>query len=285
MHRKSKRQRTNPMHPSSSSNFQRHQEHNLKHPGSVDFKTNYLPLPFTDRSFHWVVGRAFRFSQCPFPLLFCLSFSTEYLAGLYIWWSPRWTASPKSGLHSAIASCALILAMNLSISTSAQYVTLYNKIKCLSLAVFLGNPTNKTVTWTAYMWPPLIVNNLDQSLWSTNQKYWVAVRSNSLHSFWEVNNCVAPFTTHSKLHQLGAEKPISWDKPAHFDFFAINFTVWSHVLSTFGDVLRDLPYTKCLLSFFFSLGINCVLQEKKFKLKPSACIYDRKALGHRPSLR
>jgi hypothetical protein len=33
------------------------------------------------------------------------------------------------------------------ISTGARYVTLDNKIKYLSLAVFvLGNPTNKTVT-------------------------------------------------------------------------------------------------------------------------------------------
>ncbi len=39
--------------------------------------------------------------------------------------------------------------------------------------------------------------------------------------------------------------------PAHFDFFAINFIVWSHILSTFGDALRALPYTKCLLSFSF----------------------------------
>jgi hypothetical protein len=31
--------------------------------------------------------------------------------------------------------------------------------------------------------------------------------------------------------------PISWAKPAHFDFFAINLTVWSHVLSTGGDAL------------------------------------------------
>ncbi len=39
-----------------------------------------------------------------------------------------------------------------SISTSAQYVTLDNEIKCLSLPFFffLGNPTDKTVTGTAY---------------------------------------------------------------------------------------------------------------------------------------
>ncbi len=124
-----------------------------------------------------------------------------------------------------------------SISTGAQYVTLDNKIKCLSLAVFFGNPTNKTVTGTAHTWGLLIANHLDQSLWSTNEKYWAAVRSNLLHSFLEVHSCVAPFTNHVKLHEFGAEKPISWAKPAHFDFLAINFTVWSHVLSTVGDAL------------------------------------------------
>jgi glucose-6-phosphate 1-dehydrogenase len=52
-----------------------------------------------------------------------------------------------------------------SISTSAQYVTLENKIKCLSLAVFfLATPPNKTVTGTANTWELLIANHLDQSL-------------------------------------------------------------------------------------------------------------------------
>jgi len=27
-------------------------------------------------------------------------------------------------------------------------------------------------------------------------------------------------------------------KLAHFDYFTINFTVWSHILSTVGDALR-----------------------------------------------
>jgi hypothetical protein len=36
-----------------------------------------------------------------------------------------------------------------------------------------------------------------------------------------------------------AEKPISWAKPAHFDFFAINCTVCSHIMSTGVDALRD----------------------------------------------
>jgi hypothetical protein len=53
----------------------------------------------------------------------------------------------------------------------------------------------------------------------------------------EVHNCVEPFTSHGKLHEFGAEKPISRAKPAHFDFFAINCTVWSQILTTGGDVL------------------------------------------------
>jgi hypothetical protein len=49
LHRKSKRDETNPIHPSLYRAFQRHQEHDLKHPGLVHLiitkqnKTNYLP--------------------------------------------------------------------------------------------------------------------------------------------------------------------------------------------------------------------------------------------------
>jgi hypothetical protein len=49
LHHKSKLHGTKPMHPSLLRAFQRHQEHNLKHPGVVDLitikqnKTNYLP--------------------------------------------------------------------------------------------------------------------------------------------------------------------------------------------------------------------------------------------------
>jgi hypothetical protein len=92
-----------------------------------------------------------------------------------------------------------------SISTATQYVTLDNKIKYLSLAVFFGNLNNKIITGTAYTWELLIENHLDQSLWSTNQKYWAAIRSNLLHSFLEAHNCIVPFTSHGKLHEFVAE--------------------------------------------------------------------------------
>jgi hypothetical protein len=101
-----------------------------------------------------------------------------------------------------------------------------------------GNPNSKTVPGTAYIWGLLIANHLDQSLWSTNQKYWAAVRSNLLYSLLEVQNCVASFTSHGKLHEFDAEKPISWAKPAHFDFFAISYTVWSHIQSVVRGALR-----------------------------------------------
>jgi hypothetical protein len=50
-----------------------------------------------------------------------------------------------------------------------------------------------------------------------------------------VHNCVAPFSSQGKLHEFGGEKPISSAKPAHFNFFTIKFTVWSHILSTGVD--------------------------------------------------
>ncbi len=35
------------------------------------------------------------------------------------------------------------------------------------------------------------------------------------------------------------KRPISRAKLAHFHYFTINFTVWSHILSTGGDAVRD----------------------------------------------
>jgi hypothetical protein len=117
-----------------------------------------------------------------------------------------------------------------SISICAQYVTLDNKIKYLSLAdFFFGNLSN--VTGTAYMWGLLV----EKKPGYTNEKYGSAFRSNLLHSFLEVRNCVAPFTSPSNLHEFGAEKPF------FLDVFAINFTVSRHILCSGGDALSGTP--------------------------------------------
>jgi hypothetical protein len=57
------------------------------------------------------------------------------------------------------------------------------------------------------------------------------------------------------LHEFGAEKPISWAKPAHFDFLAINFTLWSHILCTgeealTGFILGEFPTSEQTLNYF-----------------------------------
>ncbi len=144
-----------------------------------------------------------------------------------------------------------------------------------------GNPTNKTVTGTANTWELLIANHLDQSLWSTNQKYWAAVRSNLVHSFLEVhNNCVAAFTSHGKVHEFGTEKLISWAKPAHFDFLAINFTFWSHILSTGGHALTShrktvqLRWAKTIvltvdfcMTKFYGANSSLLIQKHKWNSK------------------
>jgi hypothetical protein len=96
------------------------------------------------------------------------------------------------------------------------------------------------------MWELLKANHLNQCIWSTNQKFWAVVRSNLLHSFLEVHNCAAPFTSHGKLHEFGAEKPTSWAKPAHFDFITINFTVSSHILSTGGRKILNISQVEML---------------------------------------
>jgi hypothetical protein len=43
------------------------------------------------------------------------------------------------------------------------------------------------------------------------------------------------------VDEFGVEKLTSWAKLAHFHPLAINFTVWSHILSTVGDALRSHP--------------------------------------------
>jgi len=91
------------------------------------------------------------------------------------------------------------------------------------------------------MWGLQIANHMDQSLWSTNQKYWAAVRSNLLHSFWRCTStlCLLPATT--SCMNLVQKNQFFWAKRTHFDISPINFTTWSHILSTIEDALMLMP--------------------------------------------
>ncbi len=68
--------------------------------------------------------------------------------------------------------------------------------------------------------------------------------------------CCAPFTSHGKVHEFGAEKPISWVKLAHFNFLAISFIVWSHILCTgSGDALTHSLTHDFGIDFVFIISL------------------------------
>jgi len=131
------------------------------------------------------------------------------------------------------------------------------KLNVLSLASFFLATLPIRLTRTAFTSELLMAIHLDQSLWSTNKNYWAVVRSNLLHSFLEEHSCVAPFTIHCKLHKFGAGKPISWAKPAHFDFFTIIFL--SGV--TYWALVEMLLHVKCMY-FLYTLAVTEVIYQK-----------------------
>ncbi len=144
----------------------------------------------------------------------------------------------------------------------------------------MGNPNNKIVTGTAYSWELLIANHLDQSFWSTNQKYWAAVRSNSLHSFLKVHNCVHVLQPRQATW-IWCRKTnfLSWIW-AHFDFYPINFTVWSHILSRVETVLHYLhnsgTYDPCWAYLIYLITIGLGLQDISEWENPIICLFERK---------
>ncbi len=91
------------------------------------------------------------------------------------------------------------------------------------------------------------------------------MRSDLLHSFFlEVHRkCVAPFTSHGKLHKFGAEKPISWAKLTNFDFFIINFSVLESDALMHNKILKILyfPLLDLDLNFANSCAIRSPVQK------------------------
>jgi hypothetical protein len=81
-----------------------------------------------------------------------------------------------------------------SISTSAQYVTLDNQIKCLSLAVF--NLATPPINWNSIYVGTTNSKSLGQTIMIDQSE----ILSRSQVQL-EVDNCVAPFTSSKSLGQ------------------------------------------------------------------------------------
>jgi len=98
---------------------------------------------------------------------------------------------------------------------SALYVTVPKYVSHPSLVIYsFLNPTHKSETGTVNRCGITIANHRHQSIWWANQKHWAAVRSYLLHSFLQVHNVAAPFTSHRKLCNYGGAKTI-FHEPNH----------------------------------------------------------------------
>jgi hypothetical protein len=98
-----------------------------------------------------------------------------------------------------------------SISSSAQYVTLQKYFSYPSLVIYcLATPPIKLKLGEQVGGDLLIASNLDQSLWSTNQKHWPLVRSYLLHSCLQVRSVAVLFTSQRKLWNLLSERGMFW---------------------------------------------------------------------------
>jgi hypothetical protein len=133
----------------------------------------------------------------------------------------------------------------------SQCVTLDSKIKCLSLAdFFFGDPTNKTVTGTAYTdellitccLPPRPIIMINQSeILSHSQVQFITL------FFGGAQLCCA-FHQPWRPAQIWCRKNQSSELNRHIlIFFTINFTVWSHMLITGRGALLSLKLSLIMI--------------------------------------
>jgi hypothetical protein len=119
------------------------------------------------------------------------------------YWGP-FKYSPKR-LNMVFRSCLITYwkKTDISISSSAQYVTLWKYISHPSLVMYycFATPPIK-LKRGQQIGGGLIANHLEQSLWSTNQKHWAAVRSYLLHSFLQGHSADVPFTSRSNMRSV-----------------------------------------------------------------------------------
>ncbi len=136
LHGKSKHHGTKPMHPSSSRAFQRHQEHDLKHPGLTDLittKQNKLPC-FIDRWCSQLVNNPTTYNlwafwpPCAFTSIFSFVQYCKFCDSIHMPW-----ARPQR-VTKMIKTCTIfffMMVMNLWYKTGSVLCDLFDTIKTL----------------------------------------------------------------------------------------------------------------------------------------------------------
>ncbi len=115
----------------------------------------------------------------------------------------------------------------------------------------------------------LIVNHLDQSLWWGTQKHWAADTSYIVHFFSAGAKFRCAFSSHHKLYNYIELKPISWAKPAHFDFSSSKFfSAESHI--EHGWRIRDAVRPPTKAPGWVNTMCRVMPQEQGIKCMPEA---------------
>jgi hypothetical protein len=146
---------------------------------------------------------------------------------------------------------------DISISSSAQYVTLRKYISHPSLVMYCFATSPIKLKWGQQTGGGLIANHLEQSLWWANQKHRAAVRSYLLHSFLQGHSADAPFTSHANMRSA---KTIFLGQTAYVGYSSSNFTVQDHIPSTVGDALLKYYFGPCTterILKFLILNTDC----------------------------
>jgi hypothetical protein len=99
-----------------------------------------------------------------------------------------------------------------------------------------GKPTNKTVTGTAYVWGLLIANH--QWVWLTKSEILSPSQVQFITLFiWRCRTVLRLSPALARCTNLVQKNQFPELNRHILTFSIINFTVWSHILSTSGDAL------------------------------------------------
>jgi hypothetical protein len=123
--------------------------------------------------------------------------------------------------------------------------------------VHFCNSSHKTETGTANSWWIDEKNHLYESLWSTNQKHWAAVRSYFTLFSVGAQHCYAFYQPRNYADP----------QPTYVGFFSSKFTVQDHILSSALEMLLTYYRMRPGKYRWFFWGQNFVILWKLFSKK------------------